>query len=429
MGAGTSLGRYAGLGGFGDRLAGGMAGALAGGAARSLTDGTDFGDNVLAALPDVIGNTIGEWAAGTVAAGYVAERVSTGPRYLVQPEDQNGNPIPSEPDIIVTGHRMTWYEKIAYDADRLVGGITNAIMNPRPARATIVREVNPTPRAAVANAVASIQRFDRAHPGVLARMDAERRAGEARAAQALGTFDRQVAGMVLGPPLIGLSGATLLVGGGVTTTLLAADGAVTGTRATLTGNFRSVGAEVINRGTGTGQNGRFGAGDAAVLAGGVYSLGRVGVSLLTARSAPAVGGAPSLEDLYWGKYQSLYEEGLRIVQRDISAGEIQAPVGQPAHLFEANRIDAYARDNLKLFAEIEDHGTDFVRINQRLYLDSGRYRVPDIYFPQSGTILDGTLGFKTARTPQIADFRTANNNAPIVIVRPTRYGGSYQIDQ
>lgn len=72
-----------------------------------------------------------------------------------------------------------------------------------------------------------------------------------------------------------------------------------------------------------------------------------------------------------------------------------------------------------------------VRINQRLYLEgtSGKYRIPDVYFPQSGTIFDGTLGFKTARTSQIIDFRVANNDAPIGIIRPESYGGSYRIGQ
>jgi hypothetical protein len=43
----------------------GAAAAIAGGATRSLLTGTDFGDNVLAALPDVIGATIG----GIIAKG------------------------------------------------------------------------------------------------------------------------------------------------------------------------------------------------------------------------------------------------------------------------------------------------------------------------------------------------------------------------
>lgn len=69
------------------------------------------------------------------------------------------------------------------------------------------------------------------------------------------------------------------------------------------------------------------------------------------------------------------------------------------------------------------------RGRQRLYLENSGYRIPDVYFPQSGTILDGALGFKTPRTPQIIDFRAANSNAPIGIVRPQSYGGFYWIGQ
>ncbi|MDH4746831.1 hypothetical protein OMP43_22635, partial [Sphingomonas sp. CBMAI 2297] len=53
-----------GLGGFEGRLVGNTAGGLANAAARSLLGGTDFGDNILAALPDIIGQTIGEVIAG-----------------------------------------------------------------------------------------------------------------------------------------------------------------------------------------------------------------------------------------------------------------------------------------------------------------------------------------------------------------------------
>ena len=46
----------------------GTARAIAGGAARSLIDGSDFGDNVLAALPDAIGQTIGEAVGERIAS-------------------------------------------------------------------------------------------------------------------------------------------------------------------------------------------------------------------------------------------------------------------------------------------------------------------------------------------------------------------------
>ncbi|WEJ99469.1 MAG: LysM peptidoglycan-binding domain-containing protein [Candidatus Sphingomonas phytovorans] len=54
------------FGGFEGRLVSGVLGAIAGGATRSLIDGSSFGDNVIAALPDVIGATIGQIVADGV---------------------------------------------------------------------------------------------------------------------------------------------------------------------------------------------------------------------------------------------------------------------------------------------------------------------------------------------------------------------------
>ncbi len=45
----------------------GAASALASAATRSLIEGSDFGDNIMAALPDVIGQTIGEAIAGGIS--------------------------------------------------------------------------------------------------------------------------------------------------------------------------------------------------------------------------------------------------------------------------------------------------------------------------------------------------------------------------
>ena len=50
----------------GQQLVAGTAGATANAASRSLIDGTDFGDNIMAALPDVIGSTIGNMVAGGI---------------------------------------------------------------------------------------------------------------------------------------------------------------------------------------------------------------------------------------------------------------------------------------------------------------------------------------------------------------------------
>jgi hypothetical protein len=57
----------------------GMAGAIAGAATRSVLTGTSFGDNILKTLPDVIGATIGNAAAGRILAGPAASaRVKNG---------------------------------------------------------------------------------------------------------------------------------------------------------------------------------------------------------------------------------------------------------------------------------------------------------------------------------------------------------------
>jgi YD repeat-containing protein len=71
IGAGISgavSGKFGGLGSFGQSLATNAVGGLANAATRSLVNGTDFGDNILAALPDIIGNTVG---------GFVADQVSS----------------------------------------------------------------------------------------------------------------------------------------------------------------------------------------------------------------------------------------------------------------------------------------------------------------------------------------------------------------
>src|SRR6185369_13019240 len=63
-----------------------VAGGLANAGARSLINGTDFGDNILAALPDAIANTIGNLVADQVAGGGKPKAGGTG-------TGQSGNSI------------------------------------------------------------------------------------------------------------------------------------------------------------------------------------------------------------------------------------------------------------------------------------------------------------------------------------------------
>jgi len=52
----------------------GMAGGIANAATRSLIDGTDFGDNIIAALPDVIAQTVGSVLAGAARDASLSEQ-------------------------------------------------------------------------------------------------------------------------------------------------------------------------------------------------------------------------------------------------------------------------------------------------------------------------------------------------------------------
>ncbi|HEV2816912.1 MAG TPA: hypothetical protein VGW40_06805 [Allosphingosinicella sp.] len=69
---------------YANQIMSGMAGALASAGARSLIQGADFGDNLIAALPDVIGNTIGNLIADGASGGG-----GRGPAVEKEPQSEN----------------------------------------------------------------------------------------------------------------------------------------------------------------------------------------------------------------------------------------------------------------------------------------------------------------------------------------------------
>ena len=112
---------------IGNQAMSGTAAAIAGAAARSLIDGSSFGDNVLATLPDVIGSTVGQALVAGVRGGWgAAERAPAsqpvfaslggglpglmlGAPALVPA----GDPLPEGwgPNIVITAQRRNWLEK------------------------------------------------------------------------------------------------------------------------------------------------------------------------------------------------------------------------------------------------------------------------------------------------------------------------------
>jgi hypothetical protein len=80
---------------YGAQLLSGTASAIANAATRSLIQGTDFGDNILASIPDVIGATLGNMIADGVAkpstdaqGSYLSEKEEEKLRSLVRKLDE-----------------------------------------------------------------------------------------------------------------------------------------------------------------------------------------------------------------------------------------------------------------------------------------------------------------------------------------------------
>ncbi|PTS76209.1 hypothetical protein DBR17_15005, partial [Sphingomonas sp. HMWF008] len=100
---------------FGERVITNAASGLANAATRSVVSGTDFGDNLMAALPDIIGNTIGGFIADRVAGSSDDPPAAKGKQYAqTETRDAMGRPVvtrtdyvaESEPDIIVTARKL-----------------------------------------------------------------------------------------------------------------------------------------------------------------------------------------------------------------------------------------------------------------------------------------------------------------------------------
>lgn len=121
-----------------NNAASGTASAIASGAVRSLIEGSNFGDNVMAALPDVIGQTIGEAIAGSMTGRgasrtgapntnktpQTAEQVKAVATYGLAKASKTVAPIPDdypikeEPEIVVTAPIKRGSEFYTYQAPR-----------------------------------------------------------------------------------------------------------------------------------------------------------------------------------------------------------------------------------------------------------------------------------------------------------------------
>jgi len=134
-----------------------------------------------------------------------------------------------------------------------------------------------------------------------------------------------------------------------------------------------------------------------------------------------------LRDAVFERYQQFYDQADAIAQARVAAGRLP---NDPTVI--GGFMDRFARTELRSWLSSEgiaEGSGELIQVNRWLRdpTGSGAYRIPDVRIPGANTICDGTIGTKTSTTPQIVDFKSFSGGDNVIIVRPTRVGGSYGI--
>jgi hypothetical protein len=132
-------------------------------------------------------------------------------------------------------------------------------------------------------------------------------------------------------------------------------------------------------------------------------------------------------DAVFDHYQEFYDAADTMAQAQVAAGKWS---NDP--MVVGARVDAIARAAVRQWLESEgifEGPRGIIEVNRWLpdLTGSSACRIPDIRIPGANVILEGTLGRKTSSTPQVIDFRRFSRGNNVIIVRPTRMGGSYGI--
>jgi hypothetical protein len=141
------------------------------------------------------------------------------------------------------------------------------------------------------------------------------------------------------------------------------------------------------------------------------------------------GSIEEFSDAVTAKYQSLYDQGYAVAQKRAAQELIPntaRSIGSDADEFARTGL----RDWLSGSEGIQEGPGQVIQVNRRLYdpTGSGKYRIPDVYIPGSGTILDGSISFKTSSLRQIQDFAKFSGGARTTIIAPKGLRwGSYSI--
>lgn len=150
--------------------------------------------------------------------------------------------------------------------------------------------------------------------------------------------------------------------------------------------------------------------------------GLFGRSPETSLSEVGYGTHGQVADAVTSKSQEFHDRHYGQISQLVAQGVIS---DEPMRI--GQELDARTRNSVRSWVAnqgLREGPGEFIRLNRRLYDrgGSGAYRVPDMYFPGAGIILDGSMAAKDARSPQIRDFGKFSGGAKTVIIRPNGLG-------
>jgi LysM repeat protein len=139
------------------------------------------------------------------------------------------------------------------------------------------------------------------------------------------------------------------------------------------------------------------------------------------------GGAPSVEVLFGQNSLRLMNEGHDLFERGLASGDVVLDPRLSTALQRGRFVDLHVRRGNSEFRDLLGLDATTVRINQRLYTPNGTYSVPDLHFPLSSNSIDYSYTLKTANMRQITRIQQAAPSGVITIVPPAAVRPVYTI--
>jgi hypothetical protein len=367
----------------------GAASAIANAATRSLAEGSSFGDNVLAALPDVIGSTIGNLIADPITAKMDAARERA--------QSQN-DPVAAEGEV----------DEAVYAEDN---GYTDTVDNAQLVPSVLYYEEGVDPLDELFLLAGGGGQNSRVRMG----------------GNGGPPLTDPRTGQVLGIPLTnGPAGAIWAPIDGFLDITGPANRALSDL---ADAERRAIRREILS----LDPNWRP---PASARAPGPESLQAKINDLISYREQRAFvryrvrGDVGPLQQETLRVYQNAVNEGFDQAIGLLREGRLSIPRGWSREQALGSHVDRFARQTIRSWYYrhgVSEGGGQAVAVNRRLPTNEveASFRIPDV---RVGNIaFDATLSPKSINTPQVRGYLSNPNTAGVIIVRPQRIGQSYLI--